>query len=222
MKYRYTNEQLCDLIHRKQDGALEQLIRQNEGFVRTMANRIYTKYSVPVGLLSCDQEDMLQEGRIALMKASETYEAEAGAGFLTYAARLVHNALVDHIRRIVKGNSAKASAQSIKEEMCNEMNGLAENACYYTQGIYSCYDPYRYTPEQIYLKKETLRTLRNGLANCPPRRRAYLLYRYGFEDGEEHSLKETAAHFHLNQSRTKKTEKDGLEQLRKNMHAHGE
>ncbi len=198
---------------------MEQLIRQNEGFVRIMANRIYTKYAASAGLLSCDQEDMLQEGRIALMKAAETYEAEAGAGFLTYTARLVQNAMVDHIRGIAKSNSEIAATQSLQEEMCNV---IEENAGCYHQGIYSGCDLYRYTPEQSYLRKETLRTLRNGLADCPPRNRAYLLYRYGFEDGEEHSLKETAEYFHLNQSRAKKTEKDGLEHLRKYMHEHGE
>ena len=201
---------------------MEQLIRQNEGFVRTMANRVYTKYAASAGLLSCDTDDMLQEGRIALMKAAETYEAEAGAGFLTYAARLVHNAMVDHIRGIDKGNSAKAVVQSIQEDMCKWMNELAGNAGYYPQGLYAGFDPYRYTPEQIYLRKETLETLRNGLANSLPRYRAYLLYRFGFEDGEEHSLKETAEYFRLNLSRAKKTEKDGLEQLRKYMYAHGE
>lgn len=153
------------------------------------------------------------------MKAAETYEAEAGAGFLTYAARLVHNAMVDHIRGIAKGNSAKTAVISVAGEMTNE---AAENGVSCMQDIYACCDPYRYTPEQIYLRKEMLRTLRNGLANCPPRNRAYLLYRYGFEDGEEHSLKETAEHFHINQSRARKTEKDGLEHLRKYMHEHGE
>ena len=219
MNIRFTNEQLCKMISRKQDGALEQLIRQNEGFVRIMANRIYTKYAASAGLLSCHQEDMLQEGRIALMKAAETYEAEAGAGFLTYTARLVHNAMVDHIRGMAKGNLAKTAVISVAGEMTNE---AAENGVSCMQGIYACCDPYRYTPEQIYLRKETLQSLKSGLANSLPRNRAYLLYRYGFEDGEEHSLKETAAHFQLNLSRAKRTEKDGIEQLKKYMHAHGE
>ena len=219
MNNRYTNEQLCEMIRRKQDEALEQLIRQNEGFVRTIANRVYTKYAASVGLLSCDLDNMIQEGRIALMKAAETFDAEAGAGFLTYAARLVHNAMVDHIRRMVKSNSAKTAEQGVSEGMRNE---IVENEDSCIQGIYAGCDPFRYTPEQIYLRKEMLRTLRNGLANCPPRNRTYLLYRYGFKDGEERSLKETAEHFHLNQSRAKKTEKDGLEYLRKYMHEHGE
>ena len=46
------------------------------------------------------------------------------------------------------------------------------------------------------------------------RYRAYLLYRYGFEDGEEHPLTETAKHFLLSESRARITEKAALKNVR--------
>jgi hypothetical protein len=40
------------------------------------------------------------------------------------------------------------------------------------------------------------------------------LYRYGFLDSEEHTLTETARHFHLSESRAKGIEENALARLR--------
>ena len=190
---------------------MEQLIRQNEGFVRTMANRVYMKYAASAGLLSCDVDDMMQEGRIALMKAAETYEAKAGAGFLTYAARVIHNAIVDHIRKERKHADNLVSCEDLPDHPSSNYPD-----CGHADALNSTMtgDFYRLTPEQIYIRKETIQDLYVGLNKCPARYRAYLLYRFGFEDGSEHSIKETAEHFHLGLSSAKRLEKEGLAFLR--------
>jgi RNA polymerase primary sigma factor/RNA polymerase sporulation-specific sigma factor len=41
----------------------------------------------------------------------------------------------------------------------------------------------------------------------------YLLYRYGFTDGEEHPLIGTAIYFHLTKGRAKKTEEQAMDNL---------
>jgi len=41
----------------------------------------------------------------------------------------------------------------------------------------------------------------------------YLLYRYGFTDGEEHLLIGTAIYFHLTKGRAKKTEEQAMDNL---------
>lgn len=44
-------------------------------------------------------DDLLQEGRLGLLKAWETFDAGRGASFKTYAGRMAHNHMIDWIRR---------------------------------------------------------------------------------------------------------------------------
>ena len=72
-------------------------------------------------------------------------------------------------------------------------------------------DSHQKNPEQIYLEKEQHEEIHAAL-NL--RERAYLWYRFGFEDDIEHPLTETAKHFHLSESRAKSTEQTALENVR--------
>jgi RNA polymerase primary sigma factor/RNA polymerase sporulation-specific sigma factor len=65
-------------------------------------------------------------------------------------------------------------------------------------------------PEQIYIVKETHKEIHTALQRIDQRDRAYLWYRFGFEDDMEHPLNETAKHFRLSESRAKSTEKLAL------------
>ena len=75
-------------------------------------------------------------------------------------------------------------------------------------------DPYTQTPEQIVIRAETITEVRAGLRQVTSRERVYLLYRYGFTDGDEHPIPETAVHFNLTEKRAKKTERTALDDLR--------
>ena len=67
-------------------------------------------------------------------------------------------------------------------------------------------DPYAIQPQSIMEEQESRRELYNGLQRLTDREQTYLLYRYGFTDGEEHPLIGTAIYFHLTKSRAQKTE----------------
>ena len=74
-------------------------------------------------------------------------------------------------------------------------------------------DPYAAEPEKIMVKEENRRELYEGLGRISARDRAYLRYRFGFEDDMEHPLIGTALHFHLSESRAKSTEALALDNL---------
>ena len=76
---------------------------------------------------------------------------------------------------------------------------------------------YGKSPEQIILWTETYAELHDSLRQIFARERSYLLYRYGFTDGDEHPIPETAAHFHLTEKRAKKTERAALDDLRRRL-----
>ena len=63
------------------------------------------------------------------------------------------------------------------------------------------------------MEEENRRELYEGLRRIPARDRAYLLYRFGFEDDMEHPLIGAALHFHLSESRAKSTEALALDNL---------
>ena len=63
------------------------------------------------------------------------------------------------------------------------------------------------------MEQETLRELYDGLDKIGEREQTYLLYRYGFADDVEHTLIGTAIHFNLTESRSKKIEKDAMDNL---------
>ena len=74
-------------------------------------------------------------------------------------------------------------------------------------------DPYAMQPQSIMEEQESRRELYNGLQRLTDREQTYLLYRYGFTDGEEHPLIGTAIYFHLTKSRAKKTEEQAMDNL---------
>ena len=68
-------------------------------------------------------------------------------------------------------------------------------------------------PQRILEEQESRRELYSGLQRLTDREQTYLLYRYGFTDGEEHPLIGTAIYFHLTKGRAKKTEEQAMDNL---------
>lgn len=56
-------------------------------------------------------------------------------------------------------------------------------------------------------------SIHHALYMIEDREEQYLRYRYGFDDDVEHPLTETAKHFHLSESRAKKTEALALDNV---------
>ena len=73
--------------------------------------------------------------------------------------------------------------------------------------------PYAMQPQSIMEEQESRRELYEGLKRLTQREQTYLLYRYGFTDGEEHPLIGTAIYFHLTKGRAQKTEEQAMDNL---------
>ncbi len=70
-----------------------------------------------------------------------------------------------------------------------------------------------YSEESANVDIAFARELYDGLKRLTQREQTYLLYRYGFTDGEEHPLIGTAIYFHLTKGRAKKTEEQAMDNL---------
>ena len=219
MGHEYTNEQLCQMISEGQAWAKNRLIAQNWGFVFTCADEIHKAHKAAFALSETDVDDLEQEGLIALLAAAESFDPSRGTRFLTYAAPIIRNAMMDWLRE----NAKRFEFRYLR---ANPDFHWAKYDAEAEETSWRCIDmpddPYTMIPEQIYLQKETGEALEAGLVKCGLRGRAYLMYRFGFDDGTEHSEAETARRYHLKRSWARRLEGESLDILKNHLIACGE
>jgi len=218
LKLALTNEQLCVLAQQGDEAARELLIEKNMGFIRQTANRIYADMAVAGSDLTVTPDDLVQEGCLGLLNAVNGFGPHKNIKFLTYAAPAIRNAMIDFMRsewsvfehRISSGarDSGACTLIRLDELLPGEEKMLR---------IEALADLYVKTPEQIYIETETRQELYAALNHLPAREQTYLLYRFGFTDDTEHSLRGTATHFQLSERRAKSTEKQALKNIRNTM-----
>lgn len=191
-----SNEELCASARLGDAGARNELVENNLGFIRKTANEVWSSQRELNSDLLLDREDLEQEGALGLLRCVDTFDPESGGKFLSYAAPAVRNAMLDSIRE----RSRTFEAQNIGSRISLESAAL---------------DGTRYTPEQLYLERESFEELHAALGRIKPRERGYIEYRFGFDDEDtERTLTQTARHFHLSESRARATERLALDDVR--------
>lgn len=186
-----SNEELCVLAKGGDTEARNQLLENNLSFIQQQANKIWGQS----GNGRIDVDDLIQEGCFGLMEAISRFDPERGTKFLTYAVWWIRKFMQEMVSIVLANDEVYLS-------------DLEE---------FSLPQVYGKSPEQIVLQAETYAELHDGLRQISARERTYLLYRYGFTDGDEHPIPETAAHFHLTEKRAKKTERTALDDLRRRL-----
>ena len=85
-----TDEQLCTLAQSGDNQALDALIRRYSRVVRKIARRYF--------LSSADDEDLIQEGMLGLIKAQREYRECNGTSFMTFAEMCIKTYIYTAIR----------------------------------------------------------------------------------------------------------------------------
>lgn len=209
-----TNEQICALAQQGTADAQNELIEKNLGFINEIASEVYSEQGLASGILGITFDDLLQEGRIGLWKCIEKFDSSVGSSFLIYAKPSIRNAMMD----LVREQFGQTEIELTNDDEIPLKRIYLDDIKYYGEGgllqIELIADPYAKTPEQIVIEAETMQELCAALRVIEKRYRVYLLYRYGFEDGDKHPLTETASHFLLSESRARITEKAALKNVR--------
>ncbi len=204
-----SNEQLCAFAQKGDVDAKDQLIKNNLPFVHKLAYEVWSAQQELNIMLNIEADDLMQEGSIGLLRCIESYASSSGVQFLSYAASAIRNAMLDAIRR----QYATFEGRYLNETVSLDETGWDDDRT--RRDFIPASEATN--PEQLYLAKETHEELHGALRRIERRERAYLWYRYGFEDDTEHSLIETARHFHLSENRAKATEKAALAHMRKEL-----
>ena len=208
-----SNEQLCRLAQKGDTAARDILLEKNLGFIRKIALEQYRNMGLDENDIGIDLDDLMQEGSIGLLNAIPLFDAGRGMKFLTYAAPALRNAMTDCIR---------AALGLFEQRMVDKKDGPGFQRVYLDDvlsedermlRIEAIADPYAMQPQSIMEEQESRRELYDGLKRLTQREQTYLLYRYGFTDGEEHPLIGTAIYFHLTKGRAKKTEEQAMDNL---------
>lgn len=217
-----TNELLCALAQKGDEAAREALVEKNMGFIVQTADLVYRSSSLEGSDLNIDVDDLVQEGGIGLLRAVDGFDPARKLKFLTYAAPAIKNAMIDLIHTEQMSFEHRMTTAKAKDSV----DGLGFERVYLDEilpgeerllRIEAIADPYALSPEQAYIKVETLRELYAALDKLEPREQTYLLYRFGFTDDIEHTLIGAAIHFHLSENRTKLLEDRSLDTLRAEM-----
>ena len=208
-----SNEQLCRLAQKGDTAARDILLEKNLGFIRKIALEQYRNMGLDENDIGIDLDDLMQEGSIGLLNAIPLFDAGRGMKFLTYAAPALRNAMTDCIRaalglfeqRMVDKKDAPGFQRVYLDDVLSEDERMLR--------IEAIADPYAMQPQSIMEEQESRRELYDGLKRLTQREQTYLLYRYGFTDGEEHPLIGTAIYFHLTKGRAQKTEEQAMDNL---------
>ncbi len=208
-----SNEELCVLAQQGNAEAADQLIRQCLPFIRQQANRLWFRMGLEGKTAVMDQEDLVQEGCIGLLNAIPIFDPTLEMKFLTFAGKLIYRAMLSAVVAVMSSFEVAAqrnggSLQNLNAPIRDEERMTLEETIADT-GVLS--------PEQRAIKAEVLRELYSGMNRLLQRERSYVLYRYGFLDSEDHTLTETAKHFHLSESRARGIEETALTHLRDSM-----
>lgn len=197
------NEQLCTLAQAGDEDALNQLVERNLPFINKAAYSIWNLRSDMSRFWGLMPDDLAQEGAMALVKCVERFDPSLGNKFLTYAAPAIRNAMLDVIRK---------QEMFYTEADLNDSVSQTEIVEQESQGLSS--DAYPKTPEQVYIKQESMDELHHALDQIRDREREYLYFRFGFDDEDvERTRKEIAEHFHITESSAKRTEKTALDNI---------
>ena len=197
-----TNERLCALAQKGDAAALDSLIDNNKSFIGKAANDLFRSMN------------LAQAGNLGLWKAVPKFDAARGMKFLTYAAPAIRNAMIDMVRDAFTVFEQRMVTED-KDGICYQRVSLDDVLPGEEQlrRIEAIADPYAMQPQSIMEEQESRRELYDGLKRLTQREQTYLLYRYGFTDGEEHPLIGTAIYFHLTKGRAKKTEEQAMDNL---------
>ena len=167
-----TNEQLCLLARKGDPASLNALMENILPSIRIAAAKIVKDYS----WLQVESDDLVQEASIGFLRAIKAFNPDKNPLFRTFASSVTDHAMLDYIRRynteIKQSGGTALSLDAPPPDFDSSEMTYAEVLI----------NEYAISPEQIFIKKETILTVRKALSLVSKREQEYLHYRYGFID----------------------------------------
>lgn len=173
-----TNERLCALAQKGDGAARELLVEKNMGFIVQTADIVYRSSSLEGSDLNIDMDDLVQEGSIGLLRAVDGFDPARKLRFLTYAAPAIKNAMLDLVHTAQMSFEYRMATAKVQDGV----EGLGLERVHLDEilpgderllRIEAIADPYALSPEEAFIKAETLWELYAALNKLEPREQTY-------------------------------------------------
>ena len=209
------NRQLCVLAKQNDLRAQTELLLENEGLIVQLAKSLEVLHDLDIHHYGgIELDDLLQEGRFAMLEAAKSYDVTSVTKFSTFASVVMRNAMSDLCR---KGDSSfeKQLADHGITQVFLDDNPIDEDGIPVAEKIPSSRikDP---VGDRAVLNI-MIQKMHNRLELLPAREQRLLMYRYGFESMKYKTIAEAAAFFHLTEKHMREIEERSLAKLRAGM-----
>ncbi|MDU6274032.1 MAG: sigma-70 family RNA polymerase sigma factor [Clostridiales bacterium] len=202
-----TNEELIQSYKQGKSESLQLLLEQNKALIYKVAKRFFIGHDNAI-----DQEDLIQEGYIGLIKAVEKYNEDTEAGFITYAYYWIYQAM----HRFMYPTRNKINNKSMKVNSLNAMvSGLDDDI--ELQETLADEDIYPDIEENIANKedyKHIEQILTNG-KNINPNVLQVVRLKYGFSDGKCYTYEEIGTILGVTGTYVKQIQENAFREIRK-------
>ena len=193
---RMTDEQLIGELRGGDQGVMDFVMVKYKSMVRKKARAMY--------LLGGENEDLIQEGMIGLIKAVNTFDHSKGIRLSSYAARCIENEVLMYFR------AAKKSAQdvSMNEPIDTDKDGNALTLMDVMATEDNIVENLDWKVKSEQLKRYIAQVL-------TPRERVIIELRYGLNNDHPLTQREVAARLKISRSYVSRIEKKALQLLKR-------
>lgn len=208
------NRELCKKIKENDLEAETRLLAENEGLVRKLTSTsemVRAMEDAKYG--GIDIDDILQEGRIAMLRAAQSYDENAGAEFSSYAYASMRNAMTDLCRKGLSAFEKRMIDSGLTRVFLDDKPIDKDDVKISDRNSIEWHDP----TGNLAVLHVMLEKMRNRLQMLPDRLRRLLMYRYGLSVIECKTISETAAFFNLTERYVAEIEKQALKTLKDGM-----
>lgn len=177
------------------EDARQKLILHNLRLVSHIVRKYYSS--------SKNQEDLISIGTIGLVKAVDSFNAENGARFATYASKCIQNEILMNFR----SQKRRACEVSINDTIDVDRDG---NPLTYIDVLSSDEN----VTDEVQRKILTDKALKYINTKLTPRERQIIIMRYGLMGTPEQTQKQISEKIGISRSYVSRIEKGALEKLR--------
>ncbi len=209
------NRELCILAKQNDLRAQTELLLENEGLIMQLAKSLEIMHDLDVNhYAGIEFDDIMQEGRFALLEAAKSYDVTSTTKFSTFASVVMRNAMSDLCRKGDSSFERQLADHGIVQVFLND-NPVDEDGVPEAEKVASNRIRDQVGDEAVL--RVMIQKMRNRLTLLPAREQRLLMYRYGLASMQFQTIAETAAFFHLTEKHMRLIEERSLAKLRAGM-----
>ena len=202
-----TNKELIQAYRCGDKESLQLLLEQNKALIYKVAKRFFTGRDNAI-----DQEDLIQEGYIGLIKAVEKYNEETEAVFITYAYYWIYKSM----HRFMYPTRNKINNKSMQVNSLNTMvpgidNDIELKETLADEDIYPDIEENIANKEDYKCVEQILTTSKN----VNPNALQIVRLRYGFSDGKCYTYEEIGKALGVTRYKVRQIEVKAFREIRK-------